>query len=178
MSERRLALAALDGHMQMNETIYDRQRHVESLSGRDRIHGEIVEERAHLVELGDEPEFRIGASVDIVRRNKAEYALVAEARRIVDVTLVLPALLVRRVKSLDGHVLASPFAFVDFAKAALAYARIVELDLTRDSALHTLRKAGAGARARPLVFLETGRLQTCARASTSESRRVGGGRQW
>lgn len=101
------------------------------------------------MELSDEPELGVGATVDVVGRDKAEYVLVAEAVGVVYVALVLPGLLVGRVESLDGDVFAAPLALVHLAEAALADARVEELDLAGDRALHALREAGAGARARP-----------------------------
>ncbi len=101
--------------------------------------------------LGNEPQLGVQAPIDVIGRDEPKYILVTKSARIVNITLILPGLLVGRVERLDGHVLAAPLAHVDLAEAALAYARIHELDLTRHRSLHTLRHAGARARPGPLV---------------------------
>ena len=100
----------------MNKAVDDGEQHLAGYFGRNLVRHQIVVQRAILVKLCDQPQFGIQTSVNVVGRYEAEYVLVSEAGGVVDVALVLPRLLVRRVERLHGHELAAPLTFSFFKK--------------------------------------------------------------
>ena len=143
----RLVLDSHDLLMQVAQAARHAAQEGEQLTRVERVGEQEVVERAERMQVGDDHEHERGrrGAAAYVGRDVAEYVLVSQHARLVDVGLARPRRLVQRVEELHGHRLVLPAGAPHAAEAAVAdrSARLVDVDVAPDGALHQFVRPAA-----------------------------------